>query len=44
MQKIELMMREDLRSMIKNGDTINNVDAKINSIKNELGNVKSLFQ
>ncbi|MEC4848718.1 MAG: hypothetical protein RI100_05980 [Nitrosarchaeum sp.] len=44
MEKIELMMRVDLRSMINNGDTSDNVDAKINSIKSELGKVKSLFQ
>ena len=44
MEKIELMMRVDLRSMINNGDTVDNVDAKINSIKSELGKVKSLFQ
>ncbi|MBS3922155.1 MAG: hypothetical protein KGZ37_03280 [Nitrosarchaeum sp.] len=44
MEKIELMMRVDLRSMINNGDTSDNVDAKINSIKSELEKVKSLFQ
>ena len=44
MQKIELMMREDLRSIIKNGDIIDNVDAKINSIKSELEKVRILFQ
>jgi len=43
MEKIELMMRVDLRSMINNGDTADDIDAKINSIKNELGKVKSLF-
>ena len=43
MEKIELMMRVDLRSMIKNGDSIENVDMKINSIKSELNKVKSLF-
>ncbi|CAD6517712.1 conserved hypothetical protein [metagenome] len=44
MEKIEIMMRVDLRSMINNGDTSGNVDAKINSIKSELGKVKTLFQ
>lgn len=44
MEKIEIMMRVDLRSMINNGDTSDNVDAKINSIKSELGKVKTLFQ
>ena len=44
MEKIELMMRIDLRSMIKNGDSIENVDMKINSIKSELNKVKPLFQ
>jgi len=43
MEKIELMMRVDLRSMINNGDTADDIDAKINSIKSELGKVKSLF-
>lgn len=44
MEKIEVMMRVDLRSMINNGDTVDNVDAKINSIKSELGKAKSPFQ
>jgi len=44
MEKIELMMRVDLRSMITNGETTENVDAKINSIKSELEKVKTLFQ
>ena len=44
MEKIELMMRVDLRSMINNGDTTDNIDAKINSIKSELEKAKSLFQ
>ena len=43
MEKIELMMRVDLRSMIKNGDSVEKVDMKINSIKTELNKVKSLF-
>lgn len=44
MEKIELMMRIDLRSMIKNGEPIENIDSKIDSIKTELNKVKSLFQ
>jgi len=44
MEKIELMLRVDLRSMIQNGDSIDNVDSKINSIKSELSKVKTLFQ
>lgn len=44
MEKIEMMMRVDLRSMINNGDTSDNVDEKINSIKSELEKVKTLFQ
>lgn len=43
MEKIELMLRVDLRSMIKNGDTTDNVDMKIDSIKSELTKAKSLF-
>ncbi len=44
MEKIELMMRVDLRSMIKNGEPIEDIDSKIDSIKTELNKVKSLFQ
>lgn len=44
MEKIELMMRVDLRSMIKNGDSVEKVNMKIDSIKRELNNVKPLFQ
>lgn len=43
MQKIELMMRVDLRSMIQNGESADDVDAKIDSIKTELAKVKKLF-
>lgn len=44
MEKIELMMRVDLRSMIKNGESVEKVDSKIDSIKTELDQVKPLFQ
>ncbi|MGD8638028.1 MAG: hypothetical protein PVG43_03915 [Nitrosopumilaceae archaeon] len=44
MEKVELMLRVDLRSMIKNGDAPDNIDAKIDSIKNQLSIAKSLFQ
>jgi len=43
MGKIELMLRVDLRSMIKNGDAADNIDMKIDSIKSELTKVKSIF-
>jgi len=44
MQKIELMMRVDLRSLIQNGESADDIDAKIDSIKTELAKVKKLFQ
>ncbi len=44
MEKIELMMRVDLRNMIQNNESSDAVDAKIASIKNELGKTKALFQ
>lgn len=44
MQKIESMLRIDLRSMIKNGDSPDDIDMKITSIKSELSKAKSLFQ
>ncbi|AFS81293.1 hypothetical protein NKOR_07130 [Candidatus Nitrosopumilus koreensis AR1] len=43
MEKIELMLRVDLRNMIKNGDASDMIDAKIDSIKMELTKAKSLF-
>src|SRR5574338_1545988 len=43
MQKIELMMRVDLRSLIQNGESADDVDAKIDSIKTELAKVEKLF-
>jgi len=44
MEKIELMLRVDLRSMIKNSDSADKIDAKINSIKSDLDKAKSMFQ
>jgi hypothetical protein len=43
MQKIELMLRVDLRSLIQNGASEDDVDAKIDSIKTDLAQVKKLF-
>lgn len=43
MQKIELMMRVDLRSLIQNDKSADDVDAKIDSIKAELAKVRKLF-
>lgn len=43
MQKIELMMRVDLRSLIQNGKSADEVDAKIDSIKTEFAKAKKLF-
>ena len=44
MEKIELMLRVDLRQMIKNGDNAEDIDAKINLIKSELDKAESMFQ
>jgi hypothetical protein len=44
MEKIENMLRVELRSMIQNEDPIEDIDAKIDSIKENLDNVKLLFQ
>lgn len=44
MEKIELMMRVDLRNMIKNDESPDVIDAKIASIKSNLITAKSLFQ
>ena len=43
MEKIELMLRVDLRNLIKNGSTQIDVDSKIGLIKDDLEKVKSLF-
>jgi hypothetical protein len=43
MEKIELMLRRDLRHMINVGEPANDVDAQIDSIKEELAKVKKLF-
>ncbi|MBM2851622.1 MAG: hypothetical protein HW420_169 [Candidatus Nitrosotenuis sp.] len=44
MEKIELMLRVDLRNLIKNESPQTDVDDKIDSIKDELEKVKSLFK
>jgi len=44
MEKIELMLRVDLRNLIKNESPQTDVDSKIDSIKDELEKVKSLFK
>ncbi len=44
MEKIESMLRVDLRSMIQNEDLAEDIDAKIDSIKENLDDAKSLFQ
>jgi len=43
MEKIELLLRVDLRNLIQNNESYENVEAKINSIKTELSSVKKLF-
>lgn len=43
MEKIELLLRVDLRNMIQNNESADNVDVKIDSIKTELASVKKLF-
>lgn len=44
MEKIENMLRVELRSMIQNEDPAEDIDAKIDSIKENLDEAKSLFQ
>lgn len=44
MEKTELMLRVDLRNLIKNGSPQTDIDSKIDSIKDELEKVKSLFK
>lgn len=44
MEKIELMLRVDLRNLIKNEVSQTSVDDKIDSIKDDLEKVKSLFK
>jgi hypothetical protein len=44
MEKVELAMRVDLRSMIKNDDSIENINTKILSIKADLDKIESLFK
>lgn len=43
MEKIELLLRVDLRNLIQNNESADTVDAKIDSIKTELASVKKLF-
>ena len=43
MEKVELLLRVDLRNIIQNNESVDNIDAKIDSIKTELANVKKLF-
>jgi hypothetical protein len=43
MEKIELLLRVDLRNMIQNNESTDSIDAKIDSIKTELESVKKLF-
>ncbi|HEY4681326.1 MAG TPA: hypothetical protein VIH04_08710 [Nitrosarchaeum sp.] len=43
MEKIELLLRVDLRNIIQNNESADNVDAKIDAIKTELASVKKLF-
>jgi len=44
MEKTELMLRVDLRNLIKNESPQADIDSKIDSIKGELEKVKSLFK
>jgi uncharacterized protein (DUF736 family) len=44
MQKVELMLRRDLRHTINTQQPAEDVDAKIDSIKAELQKIRSLFQ
>ena len=44
MEKTELMLRVDLRNLIKNGSPQTDIDSKIDSIKDELAKIKSLFK
>ena len=43
MQKVELLLRVDLRSAINTNQPIKEIDSTINSIKEELGKIKKLF-
>lgn len=44
MQKVELMLRRDLRHAINTQQSAENIDAQIDSIKVELEKIRSLFQ
>lgn len=43
MQKVELMLRSDLRHAINTNQPAKEIDSKIDSIKEELGKIKKLF-
>lgn len=43
MEKIEMLLRVDLRNLIQNDEPAQKIDAKIDSIKTELAKVKKLF-
>lgn len=44
MEKVELMLRQDLRHAINTDQPAEKIDSKIDSIKQELGNIRNLFQ
>jgi len=43
MGKVELMLRLDLRHAINTGQSAEDIDSTIESIKEELGNIRKLF-
>ena len=43
MEKVEIMLRSDLRNAINKNQPADEIDSKINSIKEELGKIKKLF-
>ena len=43
MEKVELMLRRDLRHAINTDQSAEEIDSTINSIKKELGNIRDLF-
>lgn len=43
-ERVELEMRMDLRSMINDGDSVENINAKITSIKSDLDKIELLFK
>lgn len=44
MEKVELMLRRDLRHAINTDQPTQEIDSTIDSIKQELGNIRNLFQ